>query len=87
MVKKNQCAYGVRVKLNESFEVICLSDTYLKEEKVLFIDFHGVMNDQDGYYVYIRGGSLMNSGTAYLTELDLEFPIPEVPLYKLYSEE
>ena len=50
-------------------------------ETVLFIDYHGVMNDSTGEYVYIKGGSLTNSGIVYLTEIDLEFPVPEKPLY------
>jgi len=86
MIKKSQAAYGVRVKLNKTFEAKCLGDTYLLEESVLFIDFHGVMNDEGGEYVFIKGGSLTNSGTAYLTQLELEFPIPEKPLYDLYGK-
>lgn len=82
MIKRNQVAYGVRVKLNDNFEVKSLSDKYLKEqESVLFIDYHGVMNDVNGDYVFIQGGSLTNSGVAYLHELDLEFPVPKHPLY------
>jgi len=83
MIKKNQVAYGVRVVLNDNFEVKSLSDKYLKEqESVLFIDHNGLMNDANGYYVFIKGGSLTNSGVAYLNELDLEFPVPESrPLY------
>jgi hypothetical protein len=34
-----------------------------------------------GEYVWIRGGSLINGGVAYLSELDLEFPIGEEVLY------
>lgn len=82
MIKQSQVAYGVRVKLNDKFEIKSLSDKYLKEqESVLFIDYNGIMNDTRGYYVYVKGGSLTNSGIAYLDELDLEFPIPEKPLY------
>ena len=82
MVKRNQAAYGVRVKLNDNFKVNSLTDKYLKEmETVLFIDYQGVMNDSTGDYVYVKGGSLINSGMVYLTEIDLEFPIPEKPLY------
>jgi hypothetical protein len=47
----------------------------------LFISDSQIYNDSQGEYVWIKGGSLTNSGPAYLTELDLEFPVSEVPLY------
>lgn len=81
MIKSNQIALGVRVKLNENFEVKCLGDTYLKEEPIIFISESKAYNDQRGEYVMIKGGSLINSGYAYLDQLDLEFPVPEKPLY------
>lgn len=82
MVKENQVAQGVRVKLNENFEQKCLGDKYLVEqESVLFISDGHIYNDVNGKYVFIKGGSLTNSGYAYLDQLDLEFPVPEKPLY------
>lgn len=83
-IKHNQIAYGVRVKLNANFEEKCLGDKYLKDETVLFISESKAYNDMKGDYVTLRGGSLTNSGYAYLNELDLEYPVPERPLYVLY---
>lgn len=83
MIKENQVASGVRVKLNESFKAKCLGDEYLMQEPILFIAESKAYNDSIGSYVFIKGGSLINSGTAYLHQLYLEFPIPEVPLYTL----
>ena len=85
MIKLTNIAYGVRVKLNENFEIKSLSDEHLKREQVLFICQEKPYNDEKGYYVFIKGGSLINSGCAYLDELDLEFPVPTKPLYDLYS--
>ena len=87
MIKLNRIAYGVRVKLNENFVEKCLGDKYLKDEKVLFIRDEKPYNDDRGYYVHVTGGSLTNSGYAYLNELDLEFEVPEHPMYVLYGEE
>lgn len=84
MIKLNEIARGVRVKLNPNFTEKCLGDKYLKEESVLFIKDSNTYNDEKGYYVFISGGSLINSGYAYLDELDLEFPTPTTPLYKFY---
>lgn len=81
MVKQNRIAYGVRVKLNSNFQEKCLGDKYLKEERILFISDEKPYNDKNGYYVNIKGGSLVNSGQAYLNEIDLEFEVPETPLY------
>ena len=85
-VKKNRLAYGVRVKLNDNFQVKCLGDNYLKDEPVLFVSYDGVYNDTKGDYVNLTGGSLTNSGYAYLDEIDLVFDVPEKPLYTLYDE-
>lgn len=85
MIRIDEIAKGVRVKLNSNFVEKCLGDRYLKDEKVLFIREWKVYNDSKGSYVYIVGGSLMNSGYAYLDELDLEFPIPKSPMYNLYE--
>lgn len=82
-IKKNQIAYGVRVKLNDQFVQKCLGDMYLKQEPTLFISEGHTYNDPFGEYVHIKGGSLINSGYSYLNELDLEFPVPEKPLYSL----
>ena len=87
MIKENQVAYGVRVKLNNNWVQKCLGDKYLQDEKVLFIDYHGIMEDAKGKYVYIQGGSLTTTGYAYLDMLDLEYPVPETPLYQLYPSQ
>ena len=80
-MKSNQVAYGVRVKLNENFIEKCLGDKYLiEQESVIFISEGHTYNDSKGEYVMIKGGSLTNSGYAYLDQLDLEFPIPERPI-------
>lgn len=84
MVKLNEVARGVRVKLNSNFVEKCIGDRYLKDESVLIIREEKPYNDSVGHYVLIMGGSLMTSGYAYLNELDLEFPFPDKPLYKLY---
>ena len=82
MVKPNQLARGVRVKLNDTFEINSLSDKYLACEPILYVSDSHIYNDSyKGDFVYISGGSHTNTGTAYLSELDLEFPIPEFPLY------
>lgn len=82
MIKINQVARGVRVKLNSTFEIKSLSDKYLACEPILFISESHIYNDDyKGKYVFIKGGSLTNSGIVYLSELELEFPISETPLY------
>lgn len=80
-MKRNQVANGVRVKLNSTFEIKSLSDKYLACEPILFISDSHIYNDSRGEYVWIKGGSLVNGGPAYLTELDLEFPVSDIPLY------
>ncbi len=86
MLKESRIAYGVQVKLNSNFEEKCLGDKYLMDEPVIFIADPKVYNDTRGEYVYIRGGSLTNSGYAYLDQLDLVFEVPERPLYILYPD-
>ena len=81
MVRPNQVARGVRVKLNSNFNINSLPDRYLACEPVLFIEDSHVYNDVQGQSVWIKGGSLTNSGPVYLSEIDLEFPVPETPLY------
>jgi hypothetical protein len=83
MIKLNEIARGVRVKLNSNFVEKCIGDRYLKDESVLVISEAKPYNDSKGYYVMIKGGSLLNSGYAYIDELDLEFPFPDKPLYQL----
>lgn len=80
-MKQNRVAYGVRVKLSSQFHEKCLGDKYLKKERILFIADEKPCNDSNGYYVNIKGGSLVNSGQVYLNEIDLEFEVPEYPLY------
>ena len=81
-IKSDNVALGVRVKLNEKFKAKCLGDEYLiEQEEIIFISEAHIYNDQIGQYAMIRGGSLINSGYAYLDQLDLEFPVPEKPLY------
>jgi len=80
-MKSNQVAKDVRVKLNSNFQIKSLSDKYLACEPTIFICESHIYNDQKGEYVFIKGGSNTNSGIAYLSELDLEFPISETPLY------
>ncbi len=82
-IKSEEVARGVRVKLNKNFEPRNLSAEYLLQEKVLFIESSKTYNDPDGEYVLVRGGSLLNSGMVYLNELDLQFPVPTSPLYKI----
>lgn len=41
MVKSNQVARGVRVKLNNSFEINSLSDKYLACEPILTLSSYG----------------------------------------------
>lgn len=80
-MKINRVAYGVRVKLNSQFQEKCMGDKYLRDERILFIADEKPYNDAKGYYVNVRGGSLANSGQVYLNEIDLEFEVPEYPLY------
>jgi hypothetical protein len=84
-LKENQVARLVRVKLNSNFEINSLSDQYLACEHIIYISDSHIYNDSKGKYVHIKGGSNVNSGFAYLNELDLEFPITDSPLY-LHSE-
>lgn len=81
MVKINQIAKDVRVVLNANFRIKSLSDEYLACEPILFISEGHVYEDTDGKYIFIKGGSLINSGRVYLNEIDLEFSISEKPMY------
>ena len=81
MIKKNQIAKDVRVVLNPNFKIKSLSDRYLACEPILFICEGRIYNDVNGEYVLIKGGSFTNSGSVNLTEIDLEFPIGDKPIY------
>ena len=82
-MKKSQVALHVRVKLNDNFEVKCLGDEYLIKDEIIYISDNHIYNDSIGEYVHIKGyvepkdnnSVYMNSGYAYLNQLDLEFPI------------
>ncbi len=83
-IKKSQVALHVRVKLNENFVEKCLGDKYLAKDKIIFIADNHIYNDSIGEYVHLKGmtepeldnkAMFMNSGYAYLNQLDLEFPI------------
>lgn len=82
-IKPEEVARGVRVRLNKNFKPRNLSAEYLLQEKVLFIEESKPYNDEKGEYVRVRGGSLISSGMVYLNELDLLFPVPTSPLYKI----
>lgn len=82
MIKKEEIARGVRVKLNGLWFEKCLGDKYLAEELVIYIRDNHIYNDLRGDYVLLKGGSHLNSGYAYLDQLDLEFPYE-----KPYEEE
>jgi hypothetical protein len=81
-MKKNQVALHVRVKFNETFEPKCLGEEYLIKNEIIYICDNYIYNDAfGGDYVHLKGYSIpddegyINSGYAYLTQLDLEFPI------------
>jgi len=73
MIKPNEIARKVRVRLNAQFKEKCLGDKYLKGEPILYIQEHNVYTDTRGQYVMIKGTH--NSGYAYLNELDLVFDV------------
>lgn len=81
MIKHNQVAMHVRVKLNSNFEINSISQKCLACERIIYISANRIYNDTKGDYVNIRGGSNTNSGQAYLNQLDLEFPINSDVLY------
>lgn len=83
-IKKSQVALHVRVKFNSEFTPKCLGEEYLVKDEVISIADNHIYNDQIGDWVLIKGYSLpkregegiyINSGYAYLNQLDLEFPI------------
>lgn len=80
-MKNTEVARNVRVRLNSNFKVSSLADEHILNEPVIFIAENHTYNDSIGEYVFIKGGSMTNSTTAYLTKLNLEFPIGENPLY------
>lgn len=74
-IKKAHCAYQVIVKLNNQFVEKSIGDKYLKEETLLYLSEGHVYNDKNGEYVMVKGVSGINSGYAYLNELDLAFVV------------
>ena len=83
MIKKSQVALHVRVKFNDKFEPKCLGEVFLVDNELIWISDDHIFNDERGEYVRLRGydepkpgeGTYINSGYAYLNQLDLEFPI------------
>lgn len=73
MIRPHEVAYKVRVKLNDQFVEKCLGDKYLREEPIIYIRDGKVYNDGKSDYVHISGK--LNSGYAYLNQLDLEFNV------------
>jgi hypothetical protein len=80
MIKPNEVARKVLVKLNNQFVIKSIADRNLACEKILYIDDNKIHNDQFGDWVWVRGGSGINKTLVYLKELDLAFPI-DGPLY------
>lgn len=83
-MKKSQVALHVRVKLNDKFSPKCIGEKYLIKDEVIFISDNHIYNDQLGEYVHLKSYSIpkdneegiyINSGYAYLDQLDLEFPV------------
>ena len=84
MIKHSQIALHVRVKFNEQFQPKCLGEQYLVKDEVIFIADGRVYIDSIGEYIHLKGYTepkeddepfYINSGYAYLNEIDLEFPI------------
>ncbi len=75
-IRKSQVALHVRVKLNENWKPKSLSDEYLQQDKVIFIKGTEIYNDTQGTYIFV--GSMFNTGTVYLNQIDLEFPISDI---------
>lgn len=76
MVRKSQVALHVRVKLNDKFNPKSIAEEYLVKSDVIYIAQEHVFNDSVGDYVLLSSTApLFGSGSAYLTEIDLEFPI------------
>jgi hypothetical protein len=86
MIKPSQIARDVRIKFNENFQPKCLSEQYLIKDEIIFIADKDIYNDSIGEYVLLKGytikkdddgdeGVYINSGYAYLNQIDLEFPV------------
>lgn len=84
MIRKSQVALHVRVKFNSLFEPKCLGEQYIIKDNIIFITDNNVYYDSIGEYVHLKGYTAptnendpiyINSGYAYLNQLDLEFPI------------
>lgn len=80
-MRHDEVARGVRVKHADTFKPRSIADEYLILEDVIFISETHIYNDRHGDYVFLRGGSLTTSSYAYLDELNLEYPVPNKPLY------
>lgn len=82
-MKSTQVALHVRVKFNDNFKPKCLGEEYLIKDSVIWIADNHIYNDSIGDYVHLKGyteskengGVYINSGYAYLNQLELEFPI------------
>lgn len=89
MVKQSQVALHVRVVLNEKFKDKCLGDWSLRQEPEIYIADEHIYNDNHGYYVMLSSDPILpgdprykedvmtgvNSGYAYLDQIDLKYPI------------
>lgn len=73
MIKRNQCAADVIVKLLPSYSPNSLSDKYLLQEEQLYMQDGNVYNDISGEYIFVSGCSGFNSGTVYLRDLELAY--------------
>lgn len=71
MIKPNQCAADVQVKVVDGYKPKSLSHKYLVEEDMLYLTDGNVYNDTSGSYVFVSGSSGFNSGTMYLRDLIL----------------
>ena len=77
-LKKHELARNVRVKFHSFVVPSSIGQEYLMtQEEYLYVRDPHVFNDQGGDYVFVNGGSGMNSGVAYLDDLELEFPVSD----------
>ena len=81
-MKLNQIAKDVRIVLNDNFEPRNLGEEYLIKDPIKWIADGHIYNDEIGEYVRIKGYTksedgavFINNGIAYLSQIDLEFPI------------
>lgn len=73
MLKVENVAIGIRVKLNSDFKPKNENDENLKKEDIIFISDNKCYKDDKGEFVNIMCDSLLISSYAYLNELELEF--------------